>query len=342
MKAVRLVNVGQPLQTQEVPIPAIGDREVLVRVRAAGICHSDVHYRAGLSPVYPLPLTLGHEVAGIVEKVGAQVTNVKTGARVCMHYNLTCGDCYYCSAGSEQFCESVRMLGHHADGGFAEYIAVPARNAFSLPEEIPFEQGATLMCASATAYHALSKARLRAGERVAVFGAGGLGQSAIQLARAFGAVDVIAVDINEEKLKLAAQHGASAVNAIKLDPVLEIRRLTNGKGADVAIEMIGLTETMRQSVQCLAVLGRAVIVGLSDRPLEIETYRELLGKEAEIIGSNDHLAQELPALIELARRRVLDTSQIVTRTVPLEAGAINQVLDALEKFGADVRTVVVP
>jgi 2-desacetyl-2-hydroxyethyl bacteriochlorophyllide A dehydrogenase len=342
MKAVRLIKVGQPLEMHEVPVPTIGDKDILVCVRAAGICHSDVHYRAGLSPVYPLPLTLGHEVAGIVEQIGSQVSNVKNGDRVCLHYNLTCGDCYHCITGNEQFCEKVRMLGHHADGGYAEYISVPARNALLLPEEIPFEQGATLMCASATAYHALRKARVRAGETVAIFGAGGLGQSAIQLAKAFGALDVIAVDINEEKLKLAARHGAKAVNARQVDPVEEIRKLAHGKGADVAIEMIGLSHTMRQSLECLGVLGRAVIVGLGDKPLEIDTYRELLGKEAELIGSNDHLLAELPTLIELARRKVLDTSQIVTHTIPLEASAINQTLDALENFGDGVRTVVVP
>src|SRR3954447_26393544 len=197
---------GKPLEMQEIPIPEVGREDILVRVRAAGICHSDVHYRAGKSPVYPLPMTLGHEVAGIVEQVGADVTRARVGDRVALHYNVTCGDCYRCSTGDEQFCEhGAAMLGHHRDGGYAEYIVVPARNAVPLPEEIPFEQGATLMCASATAYHVLRKSRLRAGETVAVFGAGGLGQSAVQLARAFGALDVFAVDINESKLHLAAQ-----------------------------------------------------------------------------------------------------------------------------------------
>jgi propanol-preferring alcohol dehydrogenase len=234
------------------------------------------------------------------------------------------------------------MLGHHADGGYAEYVAVPSRNAVVLPGEIPFEQGATLMCASATAFHALHKARVKPGDTVAIFGAGGLGQSAIQLAKAFGALQVFAVDINDTKLQLAAGYDAIPVNAVTVDPVTEIRRQTGGKGADVALEMIGLAQTMRQTVQCLGVLGRAVIVGLGDQPLEIDTYRELLGKEAEIIGSNDHLLQELPTLLELARRGVLDTSRIVTRTIPLEADATNQALNALEKFGDDVRTVIVP
>jgi propanol-preferring alcohol dehydrogenase len=337
-----MTQVGQPLELQEIPVPAVGDGDILVRVRATGICHSDVHYRAGRSPVHPLPLTLGHEVAGVVEQVGKQVTRVNVGDRVCLHYNISCGECYYCSTGNEQFCGVVLMLGHHTDGGYAEYIAVPARNAVALPDEIPFEQGATLMCASATAFHALRKSRLKVGETAAVFGVGGLGMSAIQLARAFGAIDVYAVDINEAKLQLAADYGAIPVNARHVAPVAEIRRRTNGKGVDVALELIGLPETMRQAVQSLAVMGRAVIAGISDRPLELDTYRELLGNEAEIIGSNDHLFQELPLLVELARRKLLDTSRVVARVVPLDADAINQTLDALERFGGDVRTVVVP
>lgn len=342
MKAVRFVGVNQPLQMQEIPVPEIGERDILVKVKAAGICHSDAHYRAGISPVRPVPLTLGHEVAGVVEKIGAQVTNVKAGDRVCLHYNLSCGDCHHCSTGNDQFCEKVLMIGHYTNGGYAEYIAVPARNAIHLPDEIPFEQGATLMCASATSFHALRKSRLKAGERVAIFGAGGLGQSAIQLAKAFGAVEVYAVDINPDKLNLAKQYGAIPVDAKQVDPVAEIKRLTQNKGVDVAIEMIGLPQTMKQALQAAGVMARVVIVGLSNKTLEIQTYTELLGNEVELIGSNDHHLQELPILVDMARKKILDTSNIVSRTVPLEADAINAVLDDLEHFGGDIRTVIVP
>nr|HMN61771.1 YebC/PmpR family DNA-binding transcriptional regulator [Anaerolinea sp.] len=124
--------------------------------------------------------------------------------------------------------------------------------------------------------------------------------------------------------------------------VAEIRSLTGGKGVDVSIELIGLPLTMRQAFQSLAVFGRSVVVGISDRPLEIDTYHELLGPETELIGSNDHLLQELPLVVEMARRGILDLSNVVSRTVPLEAGAINQALDQLEAFGNEVRTVIVP
>jgi 2-desacetyl-2-hydroxyethyl bacteriochlorophyllide A dehydrogenase len=342
MKAVRFVGAKQALETQDIPIPEIGERDILVKVKAAGICHSDAHYRAGVSPVKPVPLTLGHEVAGVVEKIGSQVTNVKIGDRVCLHYNITCGDCYHCSTGNDQFCEKVLMLGHYTNGGYAEYISIPARNAIHLPDEISFEQGATLMCASATAFHALKKSRIKAGEKVAIFGAGGLGQSAIQLAKAFGAIDVFAIDINQEKLNLAKSYGAIPVHAKEVNPVDEIKKLTNNKGVDVAIEMIGLNQTMKQAIQVAGVMGRVVIVGLLNQAIEVNTYTEILGNEVELIGSNDHHLAELPLLVDLARRKILDTSKIVTKTVPLDAEEINQVLDDLENFSSDVRTVIVP
>ncbi len=342
MKSVRMVAVGRPLEDKEVPVPSPGDRDVLVRVRAAGVCHSDVHYRGGASPVHPLPLTLGHEVAGVVEAVGPAVARVRPGDRVCLHYLLTCGSCPACAAGREQFCVCGKMLGHHADGGFAEFIAVPERNAVPLPESVGFEQGATLMCASATSLHALRKARLAAGETVAVFGVGGLGMSAVQLARALGALDVFAVDLNPKKLALAEKLGAVAVHAGQTDPVAALYALTGGRGVDVAVELVGLAQTMRQAVRSLAALGRAVLVGIGHEPLHIDAYTELLGKEAEVIGSNDHLLHELPLLVELARRGVLDLSGVVTRTIPLEARAVNAVLDDLQGFGDAVRTVVVP
>jgi propanol-preferring alcohol dehydrogenase len=327
---------------QSIPVPTVGPRDVLVRVKAAGICHSDVHYRAGISPVDPLPLTLGHEVAGVVEQAGSEVTTLSVGDRVCLHYMVTCGDCHYCSQGSEQFCTSGQMLGKYRDGGYAEYIGIPARSAFLLPGEIPFAHGAIMMCSSATSYHALCKGRLKAGETVAVFGVGGLGMSAVQLARAFGALDVYAVDINANKLQMASGFGAIPINAAESDPVAEIMRLTGGRGVDVALELIGLPLVVRQAIESLAVFGRAVMVGLSEENVQIQPYRELICREAELIGSADHLAQELPALIELVRRGALDLNGVVTGAVPLDADAINETMDRLEQYGSDVRMVITP
>jgi 2-desacetyl-2-hydroxyethyl bacteriochlorophyllide A dehydrogenase len=342
MKAVRLINPGRALELHEVPMPSPGPHDVLVRVQAAGICHSDAHYRAGISRVEPLPMTLGHEVAGVVAQIGSAVQTVKPGDRVCLHYLATCGECEWCRAGNEQFCPTAQMIGKHRDGGYAECILIPARSVFALPEEIPFAQGAIMMCSTATSLHALRKARLQPGESVAVFGVGGLGVSAIQLAKALGAGGVFAVDINPRKLELAASLGAVPVNAHEVDPVTTIQGLTRGRGADVSLELIGLPQTMQQAVRSLALQGRAALVGITDKSFLVAPYQELINKEAEIVGVSDHLATELSELLHFARQRQFDLSNVVTRTVPLDAAAINDTLDRLEKFGDDVRTVIVP
>lgn len=342
MKAVRLVQPGRPLELHDVPLPTPGPTDVVVRVKAAGICHSDAHYRAGKSRVHPLPMTLGHEVAGVIEEAGRDVKHLKLGDRVCLHYLATCGGCGFCLQGEEQFCPTGQMIGKYRDGGFAEFILMPARSVFKLPPEIPFQHGAIMMCSSATSLHALNKARLRPGESVAVFGAGGLGQSAIQLAKAMGAGAVFAVDINPRKLELAVRFGAVPVNASESDPVLGIEELTKGRGVDVALELIGLPLTMQQAVRSLAIKGRAALVGITEASFPVAPYHEVINKEAEIIGVSDHLAQEIPLLLDLAAKRKLDLSNVVSRTVGLDAVAINQTLDQLEGFGDSVRVVVEP
>src|SRR6266571_8868636 len=300
MRAVRLVQVGKPLEQADIPIPEVGSSDVLIRVAAAGICHSDAHYRAGISKIDSLPVTLGHEVAGRVEKVGAQIANLATGDRVCVHYLVTCGRCDFCKHGQEQFCRHVQMIGKHRDGGYAEFIKVPGANAFLLPDEIPFEVGAIMMCSSATALHALNKARFKAGESIAIFGFGGLGFSALQLARAAGCGEIYVIEINPAKLASAANMGAIAIDARTADPVAQIKEATAGTGVHVALELIGSAKTMRQAVLCRGPLGRAALVGLTAESISIFPYTELINKEAEIIGVSDHLATELPMLIELA------------------------------------------
>jgi len=342
MKAVRLVQPGRPLEMHDVPLPRPGPQEVRVRVKAAGICHSDAHYRTGRSPVNPLPLTLGHEVAGMVDDIGGEVSNFKCGDRVCVHYLATCGVCEYCGNGNEQFCRSAQMMGKHRDGGYAEYVMMPATSLLLLPDQIPFAHGAILMCSAATSLHALRKARLERGESVAVFGVGGLGSSAVQLARALGAGEIFAVDIQATKLELAREFGARPINATECDPVAEIKRLTDGRGVSVALELIGLPVTMQQAVQCLGIHGRAALAGITDEGFEVFPYTELINKEAEIIGVSDHLANELPDLLNFVLERHLDLTSLVTRRLALDAEQVNSALDRLEHFGDEIRTVIEP
>jgi propanol-preferring alcohol dehydrogenase len=342
MRAVRLVQIGKWLEEENVAIPRIDVSDVLIRVTAAGICHSDAHYRAGISKIDRLPLTLGHEVAGRIEEVGSSVTHLSVGDRVCVHYLVHCGRCDFCTRGLEQFCRSGQMIGKHRDGGYAEFIKIPGTNAFPLPDEIPFEAGAIMMCSSATALHALNKARFKPGESIAIFGFGGLGFSALQLARAFDSGDVYVVEINAAKVVSAAGMGAIAIDANSGDPVDQIKEATNGRGVDVALELIGSARTMRQAVLSLAALGRAAFVGLTAESMSIHPYTELINKEVEIIGVSDHLATELPALIELARSGKLRFPPEILRIVDLDAVQINAALDALQDSIDHVRTVIVP
>src|SRR5215470_6861549 len=340
MRAVRLTAVDKPLEEAEVALPQIGSSDVLIRVVACGICHSDEHYRAGVSRFDHLPITLGHEIAGWVEKVGTDIKHVRPRDRVCVHYLAHCGTCEFCVRGLEQFCRSVQMIGKHRDGGYAEFIKVPGTNVFPLPDEIPFEVGAIMMCSSATALHAVAKVRFKPGESIAIFGFGGLGFSALQLARAFDCGEVYVVEINPAKLALATSMGAIAIDAKAADPVEQIKDSTTGRGVDVAVELIGSAKTMRQAVLCLRPLGRAVLVGLTGESMSIHPYTELINKEVEIIGVSDHLATEIPALIEFARSGKLRFPPESLRLVELDAVQINTALDALQDSIDHVRTVI--
>ncbi|HEY3056407.1 MAG TPA: zinc-binding dehydrogenase [Thermoanaerobaculia bacterium] len=300
MRAVRLLRQGSPLENCEIDEPRPRDGEIIVEIRAAGICHSDAHYRAGGGRVN-LPVTLGHEIAGVVRG---------TGERVALHYLLENGD----------------MLGKERDGGFAERIAVPAQNAIAIPEQIPFEHAAIMMCSTATAYHALRLSRLRPGESVVILGFGGLGVSAVQLARRLGAGRVFVVDVVAEKLRLAESFGAIAVEEMPQ--------------ADVALEFTGNPAVAVRALRALAPGGRLMIVAINLRHLEIDAYADVLAPERHIIGVSDHTREELVELMDMAQRGEIDLARAITRTVPLDAEAINGVLDDLDRGTIHLRSVI--
>jgi 2-desacetyl-2-hydroxyethyl bacteriochlorophyllide A dehydrogenase len=340
MRALQIQDVGEPLVEVTMPDPKPGSRDVIIRVERVGICRSDVHYRAGTRVVPGLPLVPGHEVAGTVVAAGTAVERDLVGRRVCVHYLVTCGVCDSCLRGAEPFCRVGEMVGLDRDGGFAELVVVPERNAHLIPDGVPTEVAAIMMCSTATSLHALRRAGLSEGESVAVFGAGGLGMSAIRLARLMGASAVYAVDINPVKVELAAALGAVPVDGTD-DPVGAIVALS-GDGVDVALELVGDSEVMRLAVGTLAPLGRAVAVGITHREFGLDPFRDLVLREAEIRGASDHLSDEITELLALASAGDLDLSAVVTSTVPLEAGPVNDALDRLERFGDDVRTVIAP
>jgi 2-desacetyl-2-hydroxyethyl bacteriochlorophyllide A dehydrogenase len=295
-RGIRLVRHGALLVEEDIPEPVPRDGEVLIEIRAAGICHSDAHYRAQPGRV-PLPRTLGHEIAGI---------NVATGERVAVHYLLDNGD----------------MIGKERDGGYAERIVVPAENAIPIPIHLSFEEAAIMMCSTATAYHALRLANLRHNEFLAILGFGGLGISALQLAKQMGAAAVYVAERVPEKLALAAELGAV--------PGLP-------EGMDVALDFAGNATLCLDALRALRRGGRLVLVAINLREVRIDAYDDVLVKERRIIGCSDHTRDEL---LELMRMK-LDLSRAITRRVPLAANAINAVLDELEKGTHHLRTVIV-
>jgi propanol-preferring alcohol dehydrogenase len=302
MHAVRLTHLTSPLIDDDVPEPSVGDGEVLVDIRAAGICHSDAHYRAGGGSVN-LPLTLGHEIAGVVRG---------TGQRVALHYLHDDG----------------RMLGKEVDGGYAESIVVPASNAVPIPDGVSFETAAVMMCSTSTAYHALRLSALRPSESVAILGFGGLGASAVQLAKVMGASRVFAVDRVAEKQELAASFGAIPAS---VDDLRDI---------DVVLDFAGHPATTLQALRALARGGRIMIVAINLRELAIDPYRDVLARERHIIGVSDHTREELVELLQLAQRGLIDISRVITRRVSPEAAAIKEVLDDLDRGTKHLRTVV--
>jgi len=330
MKAARLHEIGKGLSIDSIPVPKLGPGEVLVDVRGAGICHSDIHYCNGVGAVAKLPITLGHEIAGLVAETGDRTEGVEKGHRVLVHYVISCGTCRFCKTDREQYCRSYQMIGKTVDGGLAEYVAVPARNILKLPPNIPFEQAAIVGCAVSTAYHSLRRGRIGKGDVVVVCGVGGLGIHAVQLAhRIFEAKDVIAVDISEAKLKIAAKVGASlTVNAASEDPPERIKEFTDGELADVVVDYVAQKRTVANAIRSIRMGGKVVLVGLSSDEIQLSPYQTIIGKEMEMIGSDDHTGSELRELIQLVEAGKLDLSGSVTHTVKLED--VNRGLQILE------------
>ena len=339
MHAIQLTQPGQPLQKLDVadPTPAAG--EIVVDVQRAGICHTDAHYRGGIGKTN-LPITLGHEIAGVVSAVGENVTEVREGQRVALHYLVSCGECPRCRRHGEQFCATGEMLGKERNGGYAQRIVVPAFNAIPIPDEVSSEAAAIMMCSTATAYHALRLGDIRQGDSVAVLGFGGLGVSAVQLARALGASQVFAVDVVPEKLELAAKFGATPLDARETPVHKAILGATDGKGVDVAVEFTGNEKVAHGGLRSLSPGGRLMIVAINLRSFTFDPFTDLLVRERRIIGCSDHTRAELVELMELARTGKIDVSPAVTRTVPLEAEAVNGVLDDLERGSSHLRTVI--
>ena len=339
MRAARYHGPGKPLAIEDVPLPSPGPGEALVRVRAAGVCHTELHFLSGLLNLGVAPITLGHEMAGDVKAVGEGVSDPMPGDRVLVYYYVGCGSCEWCRKGLENLCDSiVAEYGFINDGAFAEYVKVPARNLVRLPESLGYEDAATLGCSATTAVHAARGiAEVRQGETVVVYGVGGVGFALVQLCKHLGA-RVIAVGRNEAKLKLARDLGADAtVNATGADVAAEVRDLTGGRGAEVVFELVSTAETMANSLNMLAKRGRLVFIGYSQDPFTAVTVL-LVIKEAVVTASVGNTLDELREAVELAGRGVIKA--VVDREYPLEQ--VNQALEDLKAGRIIGRAVLVP
>ncbi|MGC2091383.1 MAG: alcohol dehydrogenase catalytic domain-containing protein, partial [Candidatus Acidiferrales bacterium] len=264
MKAAVLHEFKTPLVIEEILRPTLASGEVLIAVEACGVCHSDLHVADGdwkqFAGIVKKPLILGHEITGRVAEVGPGVRNLRIGDRVGVPWIYwTCGECEFCREGNENLCVRQKITGVSMDGGYAEFVKAPASHALKLPDGIPFAEAAPLFCAGVTVYRALRQAKISAGQRVAIFGIGGLGHMAVQIARAMGA-EITAIDVSDEKLALAQSLGASSVlNASSVKVAKEMR--AKG-GAHVALVTSASKTAYDTAFACLRPTGTLLAVGL--------------------------------------------------------------------------------
>lgn len=341
MKAAVFYGSNQPLKIEEVETPRIEHHEILVKIAACGVCNTDLHYIDHGVPTFKTPpLILGHEPSGIVEEVGADVKNFKTGDRVLIPAVFSCGYCANCRLGRENICFNMVMLGNHIDGAFAEFTRVPAKDCQHLPDDLPLEESSIIADAISTPYHAVkNRANVKPGDSVVVFGCGGVGINVVQVAAAAGG-SVIAVDIMDTKLDMAKKLGAQqTINASgKEDKQLlkEIRALTGG-GADIVIEAIGNPKTIELSSSALKAGGCHCQVGYTHHPVSLNAGR-LMFRELEIKGSLGCRPVDYPKIIELVRTEKIQLKPVITHRFKLED--IDQAFDLMRK-GEALRSIIV-
>ena len=338
MKAVRYYGPGQPFRLEEVDSREPGSGEVLVRVTASGMCHTELHFKSGLLDLGVAPITMGHEVVGRIEAVGEGVSPERVDERVIVYYYLGCLECAYCRVGDEHLCPNLRAeYGFISDGGYAEYVTVPARNAVPLPATIDDVQAAPIGCGVTTAVHAAKLAKPGIGEWVVVYGVGGVGFGLVQLARAIGA-RTIAVGRSAAKLNKALEVGAEfALNASETSVAEWIREITEGAGADVVFECVGTEESMKEASAALGRRGRLVFIGYSPDSFTVHPI-QLVVFEQKVMGSVGATLSELHEAVDLVARGVVRT--VVDRTLPLERFETG--LNALERGELVGRAVLVP
>jgi D-arabinose 1-dehydrogenase-like Zn-dependent alcohol dehydrogenase len=339
MKAAVLHEARQPLQIEELEMPEVGDEDILIKVAACGVCHTDLKVVEGRNRFTP-PTILGHEVAGTIEQVGARGKDFKAGDRVIIGMRYKCGRCRYCLTARENLCErrpappGLRKVDGTAVtrwnvGGFAEYVSVPGYMAFRIPDGMSMEEASIVGCRVTTAYNAVKhRGRLEPGDSALVIGCGGIGLNTIQFLRCFGAYPIIAVDIVDDKLEAAKKFGAThTLNAAAVDPVQETKKLTDG-GVDKAFEAIGNPKTSDQIIQATRPGGTATIIGgLGNGPFTISSGR-FVTSEITITGVSSRKANDVEEVFQMAKAGRIELKSLITKTYRYDQ--INKALQDLE------------
>jgi propanol-preferring alcohol dehydrogenase len=338
MKAAIQERANRPMVIKDIPTPSPGAGEVLVRVKAVGVCHSDIHIADGLFESFGvdlLPRIMGHEIAGIVEETGDDVMGVTAGQRVGVYIISPDGTCSYCQMGQEECCVDVldnfATLGFGIDGGYAEYVKVPADTIVSLPEDLDYVDAAPFFCAGLTVYSGLKNAGLQPGQRVAVLGIGGLGHLAIQVAKALGA-EVIAVSSTETKAEPAQLLGASDVISAGTSSG---KRLLEMGGVHIVLSTTVDGDAIAPTIQGLLPLGTLVLLGLTTVPFSIVPIT-MIGPQHRIIGSNIGSRRELFELFDLTMEHNI---RPITETYLLDEA--NAVFDRLRANQVRFRAVLI-
>jgi len=318
-----LLTAYNHLELTDMPVPAVGAGDVLVRVEACGICGSDVHGLDGSTGRRIPPIVMGHEAAGTVEAVGSGVTRFAKGDRVTFDSTVYCGACPYCKAGQINLCDNREVIGvsegnYRRHGAFAEYVVIPDRIMYPLPADFPFEEAAMLEAVS-VAMHGVKVTPITGGETALVIGAGMIGLLTLQAAKAAGCARVFISDVDETRLKLARQVGADEVlHSAGAELLAEIKRLTNGRGVDVVLEAVGLNQTVGSAIDCVRKAGTVTLIG-NVSPEVTLPLQKVVVKQIKLQGSCAS-SGEYPEAIELIAAGKIKVKPLITAVASLEEG----------------------
>ena len=318
MRAARITQVNEPLQIQELQTSKPTGSQVLIKVQSSGVCHSDIHLWEGgyqgpegvflktTDRGVKYPLTPGHEIAGVIDSLGEQAEGFSKNEKVLVYPWIGEGLCPACRIGEENLCDKPRSLGIYTDGGYSDYVLVPSyKYLVKIGEELDTDSSAPLSCSALTAYGAVKNANLKPDDNVVVVGAGGLGLMAIQLAKAITGSRIIAMDLDDEKLKASKENGAAnTINSKKEDPVKAVMEMTGNMGADAVIDFVNASKTVETDMQFLRRRAKVVLVGLFGGELKLNLL-SMPTKTYKLIGSYTGSITDLEQLVSLAKRGVI-------------------------------------